>query len=161
MAGDTPADPVLVAFCDDRNFVVRHGSLLLLPILAGLSLASSGYGQWRSAATIGNYSRDVIRMINREPYIAFSKLSHSVATGRPAFEEVFGNARFDWLAEHPEEAGLFQRAMIALSRPSSARPRRDLSARCHNIRSPLQRGVHAFQRSNSSDWDRRLHASFY
>src|SRR5277367_6472753 len=31
-------------------------------------------------------ARDFVRMINREPYIAFSKLSHSVATGRPAFE---------------------------------------------------------------------------
>ena len=60
-------------------------------------------------------ARDFVRMINREPYIAFSKLSHSVATGRPAFDEVFGKARFDWLAEHPEEAALFQRAMIALS----------------------------------------------
>jgi 2-polyprenyl-3-methyl-5-hydroxy-6-metoxy-1,4-benzoquinol methylase len=60
-------------------------------------------------------TRDFIRMINREPYIAFSKLGHSVATGRPAFDEVFGKARFDWLAEHPEEAALFQRAMIALS----------------------------------------------
>ena len=60
-------------------------------------------------------ARDFIRMINREPYIAFSKLSHSVATGRPAFDEVFGKARFDWLADHPAEAELFQRAMIALS----------------------------------------------
>jgi 2-polyprenyl-3-methyl-5-hydroxy-6-metoxy-1,4-benzoquinol methylase len=60
-------------------------------------------------------ARDFIRMINREPYIAFSNLSHSVATGRPAFDEVFGKARFDWLADHPAEAELFQRAMIALS----------------------------------------------
>jgi trans-aconitate methyltransferase len=60
-------------------------------------------------------ARDFIRMMNREPYIAFSKLDHSVTTGRPAFDEVFGKARFDWLAEHPAEAALFQRAMIALS----------------------------------------------
>lgn len=60
-------------------------------------------------------ARDVIRMMNREPYIAFSKLDHSLTTGRPAFDEVFGKARFDWLAEHPAEAALFQRAMIALS----------------------------------------------
>jgi 2-polyprenyl-3-methyl-5-hydroxy-6-metoxy-1,4-benzoquinol methylase len=54
-------------------------------------------------------------MMNREPYIAFSKLDHSVTTGRPAFDEVFGKARFDWLADHPAEAALFQRAMIAFS----------------------------------------------
>ena len=60
-------------------------------------------------------ARDFIRMMNREPYIAFSKLDHSVTTGQPAFDEVFGKARFDWLAEHPAEAALFQRAMIAVS----------------------------------------------
>jgi SAM-dependent methyltransferase len=59
-------------------------------------------------------TRDFVRMINREAYIAFSKLDFSVATGRPAFDEVFGKPRFDWLAEHPAEAALFQRAMIAL-----------------------------------------------
>jgi len=58
-------------------------------------------------------------MMNREPYIAFSQLCHSVATGRPAFDEVFGKPRFDWLAEHPEEAALFQRAMIAFSQGSN------------------------------------------
>jgi SAM-dependent methyltransferase len=57
----------------------------------------------------------VTKPLMLEPYIAFSKLRHSVATGRPAFDEVFGKARFDWLAEHPEEAALFQRAMIAIS----------------------------------------------
>ena len=70
-------------------------------------------GALRSDAPSG--ARDFIRMSNREPYIAFSKLDHSVTTGRPAFDEVFGKARFDWLAEHPAEAALFQRAMIALS----------------------------------------------
>src|SRR6202167_6122942 len=60
-------------------------------------------------------ARDFIRMMNREPYIAFSKLYHSVATGRPAFDEVFGKARFDWLAENPEEAALFQPEMIGVS----------------------------------------------
>src|SRR6202034_3534782 len=64
--------------------------------------------------------RDFIRMINREAYVAFSKLDHSIPTGRPAFDEVFGKARFDWLAEHPAEAALFQRAMIALSQGDNA-----------------------------------------
>ncbi len=58
--------------------------------------------------------RDLIRMLNREPYLAFSRLSHSVRTGEPAFNDVFGKPRFDWLAEHPEQAAIFQRAMISL-----------------------------------------------
>jgi hypothetical protein len=59
--------------------------------------------------------RDMIRMMNREPYLAFAELAHSVRTGLPAFDKVFGKPRFDWLADHPEEAALFQHAMIALS----------------------------------------------
>jgi SAM-dependent methyltransferase len=56
----------------------------------------------------------MIRMMNREPYLAFSELGHSAHTGLPAFDKVFGKPRFDWLADHPDEATLFQHAMIAL-----------------------------------------------
>lgn len=59
--------------------------------------------------------RNMIRMMNREPYMAFAQLAHSVHTGLPAFAEVFGKPRFDWLADHPDAAELFQHAMIALS----------------------------------------------
>src|SRR5271166_3103064 len=41
VAGDTPANPVLVAFGDDRNFVVRHWRLLVAT-LASRSLDGSG-----------------------------------------------------------------------------------------------------------------------
>jgi SAM-dependent methyltransferase len=58
--------------------------------------------------------RDFIRMMNREPYLAFSQLGHSAQTGLPAFDNVFGKPRFDWLADHAEEATLFQRAMISM-----------------------------------------------
>lgn len=60
-------------------------------------------------------ARDFIRMMNREPYLAFAQLGHSVHTGLPAFNKVFGKPRFDWLADHEDEAALFQQAMIALS----------------------------------------------
>jgi hypothetical protein len=63
--------------------------------------------------------RDLIRMLNREPYLAFAQLAHSVHTGLPAFEQVFGKPRFDWLADYPAEAALFQRAMISLSQGSN------------------------------------------
>lgn len=59
--------------------------------------------------------RDFIRMVNAEPYAAWAELLYSVRTGKPAFDTVFGASRFEWLAEHPEQAALFQRAMIALS----------------------------------------------
>ncbi|MEP6567448.1 MAG: methyltransferase [Mesorhizobium sp.] len=63
--------------------------------------------------------RDFIRMINTEAYLAFEQLLHSVRTGKPAFDKVFGSARFDWLSEHPEQAALFQRAMVALGQGSN------------------------------------------
>jgi hypothetical protein len=63
--------------------------------------------------------RELIRMLNREPYLAFAQLGQSVRTGLPVFEEVFGKPRFDWLADHPAEVALFQRAMIALSQGSN------------------------------------------
>lgn len=57
--------------------------------------------------------RDFIRMINAESYTAWGQLLHSVHTGQTAFEHVFGAARFEWLAQHPEQAALFQRAMVS------------------------------------------------
>jgi SAM-dependent methyltransferase len=63
--------------------------------------------------------RDFIRMINREAYAAWGQLLHSVRTRGTAFEQVFGAPRFEWLASHPDQAALFQRAMIALSQGSN------------------------------------------
>jgi hypothetical protein len=62
---------------------------------------------------------DLIRMLNQESYLAFARLSDSVRTGKPVFSDVFGRPRFDWLAEHPEQARIFQRAMISLSQGSN------------------------------------------
>jgi hypothetical protein len=62
---------------------------------------------------------DMIRMLNREPYLACARLGHSVRTGLPAFDEVFGKSRFDWLDDHPDEAALFQSAMIAFNQGSN------------------------------------------
>ncbi|MET2825789.1 methyltransferase [Mesorhizobium shangrilense] len=62
---------------------------------------------------------DFVRMINSEPYLAFEQLMHSVRTGEPAFDKVFGKRRFDWLAEHSKQAALFQRAMVALGQGSN------------------------------------------
>jgi hypothetical protein len=89
-------------FCETS---ARHFKLTEL----GAALRSDG----------GSSPRELIRMLNREPYLAFAQLGHSVRTGLPAFEEVFGKPRFDWLADHPAEAALFQRAMISLSQGSN------------------------------------------
>ncbi|WP_105384649.1 methyltransferase [Neorhizobium alkalisoli] len=62
---------------------------------------------------------DFVRMINSEAYLAFEQLLYSVRTGKPAFDKLFGSPRFDWLSKHPEQADLFQRAMVALSQGSN------------------------------------------
>jgi SAM-dependent methyltransferase len=58
--------------------------------------------------------RDFLRMIGREPFLAWGRLLDAVRTGRPSFDLVFGAPRFDWLGQNPEAAALFQAAMVAL-----------------------------------------------
>jgi SAM-dependent methyltransferase len=57
--------------------------------------------------------RDFVRMIGREPFLAWGRLLDAVRTGRPSFELVLGAPRFNWLAQNPEAAALFQAAMVA------------------------------------------------
>jgi len=45
----------------------------------------------------------------------WDRLDHSVATGKPAFDEVFGASAWSWFGEHPEAAGRFNRAMTEFS----------------------------------------------
>ena len=91
-------------------------------------LAGEGVFQEQSPGLFGNTElsealradapespRDFIRMINREAYASWGQLLHSVRTGEPAFNHVFGAPRFEWLSSHPEEAALFQQAMVSLS----------------------------------------------
>jgi hypothetical protein len=40
-------------------------------------------------------------------------LMHSVRTGEPAFEHLFGEERFTYLSRHPDEARLFDEAMVS------------------------------------------------
>ena len=46
-------------------------------------------------------------------YESFGGLAHSVRTGRAAFDHVFGQHHFEYFAERPQLAGLFDRAMAS------------------------------------------------
>jgi len=48
---------------------------------------------------------------------AWSDLLYSVETGNTAFDHVFGMACFAYLAQHPEEASVFNKAMTAVTAP--------------------------------------------
>ncbi|MFJ3642615.1 methyltransferase [Streptomyces sp. NPDC090108] len=49
-------------------------------------------------------------------YRSFAALGHTVRTGQPGFEHVFGDNHFDHFAGDPELAGLFDRSMAASTR---------------------------------------------
>ncbi|AWZ10777.1 methyltransferase [Streptomyces sp. ICC1] len=49
-------------------------------------------------------------------YRSFAALDHTVRTGQPAFDELFGENHFDHFARDPELADLFDRSMAASSR---------------------------------------------
>lgn len=54
-----------------------------------------------------------------EHFPAWADLLHSVTTGRPAFDKVFGKPVFDHLADHPESARIFDEAMTGIHGPET------------------------------------------
>jgi hypothetical protein len=53
-------------------------------------------------------------MAGEEHYAAYGQLLCSVQTGRTAFDKVYGEPVFEFLAKHPEQAELFDRAMVSV-----------------------------------------------
>jgi SAM-dependent methyltransferase len=54
-------------------------------------------------------------LMAEEEYQAWSGAAHSLRTGQPAFERIFGKPFFDWLAAHPEKAERFHTAAGGLA----------------------------------------------
>ena len=46
---------------------------------------------------------------------SWQSLLHSVKSGEPAFEHVFGQQNFEYLARHPDKAKIFDDAMVSIS----------------------------------------------
>src|SRR6476619_3424948 len=53
-------------------------------------------------------------MACEEQYRAWGELLYSVTTGKKGFDRVFGKPIFDYLAERPEQAALFDAAMVSI-----------------------------------------------
>ncbi len=53
-------------------------------------------------------------MMGEEHYRAWGELLYSVKTGKPAFDKVFGQPVFEFLSEHPEQAAIFDKAMVGV-----------------------------------------------
>ena len=53
-------------------------------------------------------------MMGEEHFRAWGELLHSVRTGEPAFEKIYGQGVFEFLAEHPEQGRIFDEAMSGI-----------------------------------------------
>jgi len=62
-----------------------------------------------SAAT--RSSRPAAIMFGEEVFRSFAEIEHTLRTGNPAFEKVYGQPFYDYLAGHPEAAQTFTAAM--------------------------------------------------
>ncbi|MEX2974414.1 methyltransferase [Streptomyces sp. C184] len=58
--------------------------------------------------------RHLVMLMAGEAYGAWGRAAHSLRTGAPAFDEVFGRPMFDWLSQHPEKQAVFDRAQAGL-----------------------------------------------
>ncbi len=54
-----------------------------------------------------------------EHYASWGDLVYSVQTGQPAFDRIYGKPIFPWLAEHPEQAKIFDAAMTGIHGPET------------------------------------------
>jgi SAM-dependent methyltransferase len=51
-------------------------------------------------------------MMGEEYFRAWGELLYSVRTGKPAFDQIFGQPLFNFLAQHSEQAAIFDKAML-------------------------------------------------
>jgi SAM-dependent methyltransferase len=108
LARDTGTDArslyrVMRALASVGVFTERDGGRLALTPLAEL-LRTGEPGSMQALAI----------MLGEESYRAWGELLYSVKTGEPAFERVFGMPRWEYLAQHPEVADVFNQAMTGL-----------------------------------------------
>jgi hypothetical protein len=58
-------------------------------------------------------------MMGDEHYRAWGDLLYSVRTGKPAFDAIYGKPVFDYLAEHADQAKIFDQAMTGFHGPET------------------------------------------
>ncbi len=58
--------------------------------------------------------RDLAIMVGEEHYACWGELLYTLRTGRSAFDKIYGEPIFDWMSKHPEQAAVFDRAMVGV-----------------------------------------------
>jgi ubiquinone/menaquinone biosynthesis C-methylase UbiE len=59
--------------------------------------------------------RNMTLMLSKEGYRAWAELPYALETGGPVFEHVYGKSRWEKMAEDPDDAALFNTAMVETS----------------------------------------------
>jgi hypothetical protein len=59
-----------------------------------------------------NSQRAIAIMMGEEHFVSWSELLYSIRTGKTAFDKVYGEPVFDWLSKQPEQAAVFDAAMV-------------------------------------------------
>lgn len=59
-----------------------------------------------------NSHRALAIMAGEEHFVSWSELLYSIRTGEPAFEKIYGEPVFDWLSKYPDQAAVFDQAMV-------------------------------------------------
>jgi ubiquinone/menaquinone biosynthesis C-methylase UbiE len=94
----------------------------LLRALASVGIFSEGDARQFSLTSLAEPLRSDIAgskhalalMMGDEQFRAWAEIEYSIRTGRIAFDRVFGKPAFDYLAEHPDKARIFDAAMVGV-----------------------------------------------
>lgn len=61
------------------------------------------------------HSKQALAVMNGEDQFSpWCEIIYSLQTGKPAYDKIWGKSVFEYLAEHPEKAQIFDRAMIGI-----------------------------------------------
>jgi hypothetical protein len=69
-------------------------------------------GEWLQSALPGSRRAGALLFAGPAMHRAWDDLLYSVETGNVAFDHAFGMGAFDYMAQHPEEAAIFNQAMV-------------------------------------------------
>jgi hypothetical protein len=93
---------MLRALASVKVFAEQGGKFQLTPLAEALRSDVPG-SQWAVAIMLGDEHQRV-----------WSELLYSIQTGKPAFDHIYGQPPFDYLAKHPESARVFDAAMTGI-----------------------------------------------
>lgn len=68
----------------------------------------------RLRSDVAGSKRSLAIMMGEEHYRAWGELLYSVQTGKPSFEKICGMPIFDFLSKNPEQAKVFDQAMVGI-----------------------------------------------